>query len=284
MADSILKSVYDNQDEVPQQYADLFEERGGKFCFKRIEGLATQADVERLQRSVKAERDAHGVTKQSLQLVCGDQKPEEVRSILDQVPELQAKVSAGGNKLDDKKIEDLLHARLQQKVAPLERENAKLVAQLAERDAQLQSFAHEKAIRTIHDSVRTVVRGGPEGKGPKIVDSAEEDVLSLAERHFEIVDGRLQTKEGTPVPAGLDVPAWFQEISSKKPHWFGPTQGSGATGGKGFGGFANNPFTNESWNMTEQAKIVRTDPAKAEQMAKAAGTRVGGARPAPRGK
>lgn len=282
MADPILKAVYDNQDDVPQQYAELFEERGGKYCFKRIEGLATQADVERLSRAVKQERDAHGATKQALLLVCGDQKPEEVRSILDRVPELEASAKAGA-KPDDKKIEDIVHARVQQRVAPLEREVNNLKQQVAERDQKLQVFAHEKAVRTIHDGVRAVVRGGPEGKGPKIVDSAEEEILLFAERHFEITDdGRLQTREGANVPAGLDAAGWFNEMANKKPHWFGPTQGSGALGGKGFGSFANNPFTHENWNMTEQGRLVSTDRAKAEQMAKAAGTTIGGKRPAPR--
>jgi hypothetical protein len=41
-----------------------------------------------------------------------------------------------------------------------------------------------------------------------------------------------------------------------------------------------NPWTADNWNMTEQGKIYTSDPSRAEQLAKAAGTTVGGPRPA----
>jgi len=43
---------------------------------------------------------------------------------------------------------------------------------------------------------------------------------------------------------------------------------------------ADNPFTHDNWNLTKQGAIVKEHgTAKAEQMAKAAGTTVGGPQP-----
>lgn len=46
--------------------------------------------------------------------------------------------------------------------------------------------------------------------------------------------------------------------------------GGGANGGQGGGG-GSNPFAKETFNMTEQAKIYREDPARAAALAKSAG-------------
>jgi hypothetical protein len=40
-----------------------------------------------------------------------------------------------------------------------------------------------------------------------------------------------------------------------------------------------NPWTKEGWDDMEQAAVYRRDPAQAEQLAKAAGSRIGALRP-----
>jgi len=42
-----------------------------------------------------------------------------------------------------------------------------------------------------------------------------------------------------------------------------------------------NPWKAETWNVTEQGNIVRTDRARADKLAAAAGTKVGGLKPKP---
>ncbi len=55
-------------------------------------------------------------------------------------------------------------------------------------------------------------------------------------------------------------------------------RGAGATGSNG-GRNEPNPFSADAWNVTEQGQVVKADAAKAERLAKAAGTTVGGSRP-----
>lgn len=59
--------------------------------------------------------------------------------------------------------------------------------------------------------------------------------------------------------------------------------GSGADGGHGGQGNGGvNPWSHDGWNLTEQGKVYLLDSSKAEQMARAAGTHVGGPRPKPK--
>jgi hypothetical protein len=113
-------------------------------------------------------------------------------------------------------------------------------------------------------------------------DTAIDDAVILAERQLEVLDdGNVVTKDKVGVTPGLDPLAWLQEMQSKRPHWWAPSQGGGAGGNRGGGNdfTGPNPFSNEHWNMTAQGKLVMTDPKKAEKMATAAGTSIGGMRP-----
>jgi hypothetical protein len=120
-------------------------------------------------------------------------------------------------------------------------------------------------------------------KEAKTLPSAEDDVLLLAERVLEVTeDNRVVTRDGVGVPPGLDAKAWLAEIQPRKPHWWPPSIGGGGKGsgpGGGFGG-GPNPWSAEGWNLTEQGKLLKQHGReKADVLAKAAGTTVGGQRP-----
>lgn len=132
----------------------------------------------------------------------------------------------------------------------------------------------------IADAVRSAV-----GKSKGFQSSAVEDAITLAERVLEIDDsGNVVTKDGVGVTPGVGADVWLTEIQSKRPHWWGETIGGGASGNRGgasgYGG--NNPWSHDHWNLTEQGRILTTDRKKAEQLAKSAGTSIGGKRPAPK--
>lgn len=87
-------------------------------------------------------------------------------------------------------------------------------------------------------------------------------------------------KDGTNFSAGLAPKDWLVDLQAKRPHWFGESGGGGAGGGRNTTTGIKNPFTAEHWNMTEQGKILETDSARANTLARAAGTTVGGPKPA----
>lgn len=269
-----LNAQYATQDEIPEAFRDLYEERGGQFHITKINGIKTDADVTRVTRSLTSEKEAHNTLKTSWKNFFGERKPEEVQAILDRVPELE---QAAAGKLDDEKINGIVETRVRSKLAPVERDNQTLKAGIAERDQKIAQFEQRETIRTIHDAVRA------DATKLKVVDSAVDDVLMLAERVFEVNEnGETVTKDGmNGVTPGLSPQVWLTEMQSKRAHWWPASKGGGAGGSQGLPtGFANNPFSHAHWNMTEQGRLHNVDPAKARQMAEVAGTTVGGPRPA----
>lgn len=272
--DILLEPQYDTAEAVPEAFKPLYEERGGKFLLTKIKGLATTADVTRVQRALDSEKQGHTSLKTQWANFFGDKKPEEIRAILDRVPELET-IAASKN-INDEKLNELAETRFRAKFAPLERELGTLKTAVAEKDTLIQQFQDRERTRTIHDGVRS------EAAKSKVVDTAIEDVLMLAERAFEVDEqGNLVTKDLPGQTPGLQPSVWLQEMQAKRPHWWPASKGGGANGG-GAGGIdaADNPFSHKGWNMTAQGKLYQENPARATQLAQIAGTTVGGPRPA----
>lgn len=268
-----LKIVHDTVDEIDEAYRTLYQERDGKFHLTGVEGIKTQADIDRLQGALTKERNDHKAVKDRYAAL-GDLDPAEILAKLDKFPELEA---AAEGKLDETKINELADSRVRTKLAPVERERDQLKAKLEQTEGRVGELENVIRSRDIKDNVMAAALKG------KVIETALEDVLMLADRVFEVgEDGTVTTKDNVGVTPGLSPEAWLQEMQSKRPHWWPASEGGGAKGGQGGGSFANNPWSSEHWNMTEQGRIVNTDRAKAEAMAKAAGTTVGGLRPAPK--
>ena len=116
------------------------------------------------------------------------------------------------------------------------------------------------------------------GRKLKVTSHAFDDMLMIGGLMFTRDEtGAIVTNDNAGM-AGLSATVWLTEQQKARPHWFPESHGAGATGNKGNGGQAN-PFSKDGWNMTEQGKLLRDDPETAHQMAKAAGTTVGGKRP-----
>lgn len=273
-----LKALYATIDEVPEAFRPLYEERGGQFHIAKIEGIKTDADVARVDRSLQAERKAHGELKQRWGTFFGDKKPEDIQAMLDRIPELET--IAQSKNIDENKLNEIVEGRMRSKLAPIERQAQTLQGQLQEAQGVIEQYKQKETTRTIHDGVRG------EASKLKVIDSAVDDVLMYAERVFEVTEsGELVTKDGIPgVAPGLSPNVWLTEMQQKKPHWWPTSRGGGAGGGHGGQGMADNPFTAENWNMTAQGRLYQENPARAKQMAELAGTTVGGPRPKPRAK
>lgn len=273
-----LNAIYDTKEDIPEQYVDLFTERDGKWELTGVTGIKTQTDVDRVQASLVKERNDHKETKTKLKTFDGVDT-EQMAADQTELTELRAKVEAGmGGEFDQDKfneaVDKLANARVATQVAPIQRDLAKVTE---ERDAfgeENATFKTNETNRSISDSVRTAATG------IKVIDTAMEDVLMLGERVFEIhEDGSVLTKDGVGVTPGVAPDVWLAEMQDRRPHWWPVSTGGGANGSGGGGGFANNPFSAEHWNMTQQGQAMREDSAKADRMAKAAGTTVGGPRP-----
>lgn len=267
-----LKAVYIDINEVPEQFRELYTEKNGQYELTGIEGVKTDEDVRRVQSALTKERNDHKQTKEKFSAL-GDLKPDDIIAKLDRIEELE-QIAAG--KVDDTKINELVETRLRSRVAPIEREKKMLETKVAELSGTLDQFVTRDRTRTIHDEVRRAA------VAQKLLPEAIEDALVLAERIFEVDEnGKVVSKDGVGVTPGVDPAVWFTELQPKRPHWWPGSAGGGAGGNRGGGGGSEkNPWAADSWNLTEQGRILTANRAKAEQLAKSAGTSIGGPRPA----
>ncbi|TXN72391.1 hypothetical protein [Methylobacterium sp. WL6] len=268
-----LKKVYDNEADVPADHLSLYEERDGKWHLTvEIEGTSDSGDVARLNSALAKERNDHKTTKDKLRAFDG-LDPQETRDRLDKLADIEANPDA----TVEQRVTSEVERRLKAKTAPLERQiaqaNEAKVAAERERDETRGTLRG----RTISDEVRAAASKA------KIIDSAVDDVLMYGTSVFEVgEDGSVVTKDGVGVTPGLRPEAWLSDMKERRPHWWPASQGAGSQGGRGGSTGGDNPFTAEAWNVTEQGKIAQADEAKAHRLAKAAGTTLGGAKPAPR--
>jgi hypothetical protein len=265
-----LKAIIDKIDELPEDIKKEYVEKNGKFELQ-VEGMKTQADVDRLQGALIKERNDHKTVRERLGLL-GDRKIEDVLQILDRVPELEA---AAAGKIDENKLNEIVEGRIKTRIAPLEREKGQLAQKVQDLSGVLEQYKTKEKVRTIHDAVREAV-----GKAQGFQSSAVEDALLYAERMLEVgEDGRVTTRDGVGVTPGIDAAVWLSEMQAKKAHWWGPSQGGGAGGNRNGAGTGGNPWSADNWNMTEQGRILKENRSRAEQLAKSAGTSIGGPRP-----
>lgn len=272
-----LKAVVEKLDDVQEEHRSLYIERGGKYELAveigGVEGVKSFTDFSKLQGALVKERADHKAIKDKFANF-GDKDPAEVLAQLDRIAELEA---AAGGKLDEAKLGELVEGRLKGRIAPIERERDGYKAKLNELEGLVAQLKGKEVTRTIHDNVRDAV-----SKSQGFQSTALDDVLLLADRIFEIDEaGNVVTRDNVGTTPGVQASVWLTEMQTKRPHWWGPSVGGGSGGGRTTGGGVN-PWTNENWNMTEQGRIYTESPQRAEQLAKAAGTTIGGARPAPR--
>lgn len=278
-----LKVVLDNLDDVPEavrgEYKETTDPKTKAVTY--VLDIDGGIDLHPLARTLKDEnarrRIAEKKATDELALLApfkalGD--PTEVLAKLDRIPELEA---AAEGKLDEGKINSIVETRIKTKLAPVERELGQWKTKATELEGKVGEYTVKEKQRAISDSVRSALI---KSQGFNAV--ATEDALVFAERMLEVADdGSVVTKDGVGVTPGVDAAVWLQEMQSKKPHWWGTTTGGGAGGNRSGanGGGTGNPWSADGWNMTEQGAILRSDRRRAEQLAKSAGTTIGGPRP-----
>lgn len=266
-----LKATVEKIEDVEEAFRSLYTEQDGKHILTGIDGMVPASQLAAVKTEAGGYRIKLKKADDALALF-GDMDPTKTREALDRLPELEA---AAAGKLDPAKMDELVAARLTTKLAPIQRERDTFAAENKALKDNVEAFTNKERMRTIGDAIRR------DGRAAKVVDTALEDAIMLGERVFEVnEDGSVTAKTGVGCTPGIDPTAWFQEMQPKRAHWWGPSQGGGANGNNGRGGFGGvNPFAIDTWNVTAQGALVRSDRKKADAMAKAAGTTVGGLKP-----
>jgi hypothetical protein len=186
--------------------------------------------------------------------------PDAVRQLADDKRKLEeaAQIKAG-------EVDKVLAARLK---AELDKVHAPVVAERDALHGRLTAIQIDQAV---------VSEATKRGLRP----TAITDITSRARTTFKLVNGVPQAFEadGQTARMGKDgvspmtLAEWVDALVSDAPHLFEANAGSGAAG-SGPGGVGNrsvkNPFRKESFNLTEQMKIQKSDPQLAARLKAAA--------------
>lgn len=278
-----LKTIYATAEEIPEGYADLYTERNGQFELTGIEGVKTQADVDRVNEALRKERGDHKKTKDLLVPFEG-LDPEAVATQATKLEEVTAQLEAinKDGRLDETKLEPIIAARLKQATAPLEREKLSLERQLdaqkkavADKDGEVSTLRFTITSGNVERAIRDAAAAA------KLLPTAVADAVLHGKSVFEVTeDNRIITKDVAGVTPGLTPNEWLKDMQEKAPHWWPASVGGGSRGGTG-GGASSNPWTKEQWNLTKQGAYVREHgEEKGRAMAERAGVQFGATRPA----
>lgn len=270
-----IEITYDSLDQVPEAFRPLYQEQDGKAVLTGVNGLKTQQDVFNVQEALRKERQDHAAAKEALKpwKTLGDD-PTEIQQKLDRIAELEA---AAGGKLDDGAIQKMVEARLGQKTAPLERQLRELTGTFEEVTKERDALKKAIETRDMNDAVRSVATE------MKVLPTAVADVELVAAMFLERDEttGEFMVKaDAKGVTPGVDVKTFMKEMQKLRPHWWPASQGGGAGGGGGLGGGADNPWSASGWNLTKQGQFIKEHGlARAEEAAKAVGSRIGATHP-----
>lgn len=276
-----VKALVENLDDVDESLRSHYTETTDDKTKKKVFVLDLEGDTNLLPVVKTVRNEAAGYRTQLREVTDKYGKIKgfegmdhaEIQAKLDRIAELEA---ANGGKLDEKTIDGIVEGRIKTKLAPVERERDALKTERDTLKNEIEGFRTNDRQRKIGDAIRAAATA------MKMTPEAFDDAIMYGERVFEVSEqGHVTVKDNVGFTPGIDAKTWLGDMQSKRPHWWGPSQGGGAQGGgKGGAGDGTNPWTAENWNITAQNKIYTTDQKKAERMAVAAGTKLGGTKPA----
>lgn len=250
-----LELSYENKDAIPAGYEELYSEKDGKMVLTGVKGMKTENDVTTLQTALQKERQAHKALKTQFAPLASHGSIEDIVASLDRIPELEAGQGKGANPADIDKL-------VQAKLAPLQRELDTVKTTLIEKDNEISTYKGKEQKATIAEQVRKAA------KGLKVRDTAIEDAVMYGQNLLTVDEaGNVVTKENSGVTPFVSAEEMLRDLLQGRPHWLEESVGGGAQGGKG-GMSGENPYSHENWNLGEQMRIYKENPAKAQALAK----------------
>jgi hypothetical protein len=256
-----LKYKYTSKQEIPAEHQSLYVERDGAF-YLDAEGVTDKAKADEMRnhnielRKQLEERDARfaGVD------------PDEFRRLAEEKRKLE--LQAQGHKPEE--IDKLVTERLKGLKADWDKQFSAVTAERDSLNTRLTSIQIDQGIITV-----ATKRG--------LRPTAIQDITSRARTVFKLVNGAPQAFEpdGKTVRYGKDgitpmtLEEWVDAQVADAPHLFESNAGGGAAS-NGAGGAAGvnrsvkNPFRKETWNLTEQMKLQKSDPGLAARLKAAA--------------
>jgi hypothetical protein len=259
----MLKYIYEKQEEVPEALKGEYVEKDGKWILQ-VDGAVAKSVHDEFRNNnirISRERDEHKKIVDAL---------VEAGLTVDEALRLKGLESdLNEQKLFKKgEIDKIVQER--QKDLLSKHEKATTASK-----KQMDALTRELEIMRIDEAaVAEALKHGLE-------DTAAEDIKSRARAVFKLIDGKpkalgqdgfeLTDDSGAP----LTIDKWVPGLKSNYPHLFKRNTGGGGQPGRPGaaappGASGKNPWSKDTLNVTEQGRIYKENPQKAEQMRAAA--------------
>jgi hypothetical protein len=251
-----LKYKIKSKDEVPAEMQSLYVEREGAWMLD-VEGAADKTKLDEFRSTnvtLMKERDELKTRFEGID-------PDEVRQLAQEKKALeeQQRLKAG-------EFDKVLEARLKTAKGEWEKQFSTVSAERDALNTRLTSIQIDQAV--VLEATKRGLRA-----------TALPDITARARTTFKLVSGVPQAFEadGQTVRSGKDgvtpmtLAEWVDAQVSDAPHLFESNAGGGAAGNASGGGATTrasvkNPFRKETWNLTEQMKLQKSDPALAARL------------------
>ena len=256
-----LKFKFKTREEIPAEHAALYVERDGAWTLD-AEGVVDKAKADEMRThniELRKQIEEHTARFEGID-------PDEVRRLAEEKRKLE--LQAQGHKPEE--IEKIVVERVKGLKADWDKQFA---AVTGERDSLTTRLT---AIQIDQGVITAATKRG-------LRPSAIQDITARARLVFKLVNGVPQAFEadGKTVRYGRDgitpmsLEEWVDSQVSEAPHLFESNAGGGAAG-NGAGGAGGsqrsvkNPFRKDTWNLTEQMKLQKSDPTLAARLKAAA--------------
>lgn len=252
----MIKFIYATQEEVPEALRSHYTEVNGKWVLS-CEGAVPTSRLDEF-------RDTNIKLKQDLEAFKGID-PTEAKELIAKAEEIRASKAK-----TDEEVQKLIDER----VAKMNEEHATAINELT---GKLQTTEGQLSAKIIDSGL--IEAGSQFG----LRSTAHEDAIARGRSVFKLEDGKPvainpETGEKQYGADGqpLDPKGYMEQLAKSAPHLFDPSAGAGAKGGKpGTGAQGGpNPWKTESFNMTKQGELFRSDPTLARQLAAQAGVKI----------
>jgi hypothetical protein len=256
-----LKFRFKSKDEIPAEQQALYVERDGAWLLD-VEGAVDKTKLDEFRANNITLSNQLAEQKKRFEGI----EPDEVRKLVEEKQRLE--LLAQGHKPEE--VEKIVENRLKTAKSEWDKQFAGVTAERDTLNSRLTAIQIDQGVTTV-----ATKRG--------LRPTAIPDITARARVVFRLVDGapRAYEADGKTVRVGKDgmtpmtLDEWVDQQVADAPHLFESNAGGGAAGnGSGGAGGGNrsvkNPFRKESWNLTEQMKLQKSDPALAARLKAAA--------------
>jgi hypothetical protein len=254
-----LKFKFKSKEEIPAESQSLYVERDGGWMLD-VDGAVEKSKLDEFRANNITLTNQLAEQKKRFEGI----DPEEVKKLVEEKRKLEEAQQLKGGE-----VEKVVEGRLKTAKTEWDKQFNAVTAERDTLNSRLTAIQIDQGVITVATK-----------KGLK--PTAIPDITARARVVFRLVDGapRAYEADGQTVRVGKDgitpmtLDEWVDQQVADAPHLFESNAGGGAAG-NGSGGAGNNrsvknPFRKETWNLTEQMKLLKTDPQLAARLKAAA--------------